>query len=47
LFLLWKGGLGMEARVEMVLGRTPEALEGVDGEFDLLFTDPPYNSKRK
>jgi len=33
--------------IELVHGRTPEALSAMEGRFDVLLTDPPYNSKRK
>ncbi len=33
--------------VRMLQGETPDALEGVAERFDVLLTDPPYNSKRK
>lgn len=31
----------------LIHGRTPEALAGLDRRFEVLLTDPPYNSKRK
>ena len=39
-------GMG-ETVVNLIHGRTPEALAHVEGRFEVLLTDPPYNSKRK
>jgi DNA modification methylase len=35
------------SEVRLVLGQTPAALEGIAERFDVLLTDPPYNSRRK
>lgn len=34
-------------KVHLVLGETPSALQQLPSTFDVLLTDPPYNSKRK
>lgn len=39
--------LGGLPTVELIHGETPEALQGLRMRFDVLLTDPPYNSKRK
>jgi len=33
--------------IELIKGETPAAVEGLHRRFDVLLTDPPYNSKRK
>lgn len=33
--------------IQLIRGRTPDALSDVKYQFDVLLTDPPYNSKRK
>lgn len=37
----------MSIETRLILGKTPSALEGMPSVFDVLLTDPPYNSKRK
>ncbi|MFH0962740.1 MAG: site-specific DNA-methyltransferase [Planctomycetota bacterium] len=36
-----------DCAIRLIHGKTPEALLDLDERFDLLLTDPPYNSKRK
>ena len=33
--------------ITLIHGETPDAFDRVQGRFDVLLTDPPYNSKRK
>ncbi|GBD11839.1 Modification methylase DpnIIB [bacterium HR23] len=41
------GPVGEPPTVRLIHGRSPDALLGLDERFDLLLTDPPYNSPRK
>lgn len=36
-----------EPEIRLIQGRTPEVLGDLETRFDVLLTDPPYNSKRK
>lgn len=37
----------MGPNIKLILGESPDAITNELGQFDLLLTDPPYNSKRK